>query len=289
MISYCLVSSLFTPKVRILRRGRVYVLGRDSRADFPLPSDIISRRHAEVQWSPQGGFMIRDMKSKNGTRVNDVPVIDTRVLADGDRIAVGPFSLQYREYQGDISQLVAEAGEEAADATAALSRDLIAQAQMNPAAAAGFAGNFAGHELLEIIRLLALSEKDGVLTIRGEQLTGQLGFGVGEIRSAITPSKRGEDAAFDLLSLPHGRFEFVNGPMGASNCRVKTEGILMEVARRMDEGASKNPPPLPRLPASQEGSSTAQITTLMPDDDFEAELDRRAKLEEEAKKKKKQP
>src|SRR4051812_5575250 len=125
MLSYCLVCPLFTPKVRILRRGRIYVIGRDAKADFPLPSDIISRRHAEVQWSAEGGFLVRDLKSKNGTRVNDVPVLGTRVLVDGDRLSVGPFMMQYREYQGDIAQLLEDGDEEAADATAALSRDLL--------------------------------------------------------------------------------------------------------------------------------------------------------------------
>src|SRR5579872_6849286 len=117
MVSFCLVSPLFTPPVRILRKGRVYVCGRDPGCDFPLPSEIVSRRHAEIEWAPKGGFAIRDMGSKNGTLVNG-------------------------EYAGDISDLLNQTSPEQ-DQTMVMSRD-----QFQPPA--GFAGQFGGHELLEI-------------------------------------------------------------------------------------------------------------------------------------------
>src|SRR5688572_1090549 len=117
MLSYCLVCAVIKPRVKILRRGRTYVAGRDPKADFPLPSDVISRRHAEIVWGNDGAVAVRDLGSKNGTRVNEIPVIGTRSLRDGDRISIGPFTLQFREYQGDISQLLAEEPAEHNEAT----------------------------------------------------------------------------------------------------------------------------------------------------------------------------
>ena len=143
MISYCLVSTLFTPRVRILRRSRRYVLGRDATNQFPLPSKHVSRRHAEIRWDHTrgNGFTIHDLGSKNGTKVNGETFADRR-LEDGDRIVIGPFQLTYREYAGDISGLLASADEW--ENTASLAHDA------GVSDGVVFGGAFSGHELLEI-------------------------------------------------------------------------------------------------------------------------------------------
>lgn len=250
MKSHCLVSSLFTPKVRILRRGRSYVLGRDPKADFPLPAEVISRAHAELVWNADGSFAIKDRGSKNGTRVNGIPVMGSNVLKDGDLIEIGPFSLQYREYQGDMSGLLEQSkGVGDQDATTAISRDALT-AGIGSAVAAGFGGNFAGQELLEIVRLVAFGERDGVLTVLSDRASGQIGFEKGAIRRANTGELVGEPAAALLLSIPNGRFEFAAGKFqGERNCRLKTELFAVDVARRLDELAGR-PPGSPLPPAS---------------------------------------
>lgn len=229
MISYCLVSSLFTPPVRILRKGRLYSLGRDPSCDFPLPSDVVSRRHAEIEWAPKGGFQVRDLSSKNGTLVNGDRVDGVQALRDGDKVWVGPFSLQYREYQGDISDLLSTAPSDA-DQTLALSRDAMAQPS------ASFAGKFAGQELLDICQLMALNEKDGTLLVFSEKRTGKIQFQKGLIVLAHAGDEDGEPAALALLSLAAGRFEFVGGKVSPGNVRIQTASVIMEAARRRDEG-----------------------------------------------------
>lgn len=63
-------------------------LGRTSESTIQLDSDDISRHHAEVAVDGQGRHVLRDMGSKNGTRVNGQPVQE-RVLRFGDKIRLG--------------------------------------------------------------------------------------------------------------------------------------------------------------------------------------------------------
>src|SRR5438093_4372061 len=47
-------------------------LGRDSTTAVPVPEDpAVSRTHAEVARQPDGGYLATDLKSTNGTYLND--------------------------------------------------------------------------------------------------------------------------------------------------------------------------------------------------------------------------
>lgn len=232
MLSYCLVSTLFTPRVRILRRGRMYVLGRDRRCDFPLPSEVVSRRHAELHWHADGGFLVVDLGSRNGTKVNGELVPERQKLKNGDSIWIGPFNLRYREYEGDISGLLLEATPEG-DTTVGLSRDVFGKA-----AEGGFVfgGSYAGAELLEICQLIGFNEKNGLLNVSTGGARGTLAFRRGNVIRARFRDLAGEDAATALLVTPAGTFEFLVGDPGEAEMRVGTEALIMEAARRRDEG-----------------------------------------------------
>jgi len=63
------------------------VLGRDVSADITVASDAVSRRHCKL--SREGGaWWIEDLRSTNGTLVNDAPVTRAALRA-GDQIRVG--------------------------------------------------------------------------------------------------------------------------------------------------------------------------------------------------------
>jgi pSer/pThr/pTyr-binding forkhead associated (FHA) protein len=227
VLSYCLVSSLFTPRVRILRKGRRYILGRDRRADFSLPSEVVSRQHAEIVWK-QDGFEIKDLGSKNGTKVNG-EAVDRRVLKDGDQLWLGPFNLVYREYSGDISGLIAEA--DSGDATVSMSKNVLTEGS-----AFVLGGRFSGSELLEICQLLGLNEKDGVLRVTAGEHRGILAFQKGQVIRAQLDERTGEPAALLLLESRSGTFEFVTGDPGNEEFRAPADALIMEAARRVDEG-----------------------------------------------------
>lgn len=64
------------------------VIGRHPDCEIVLPDRQISRQHARI--SRQGDtFVIEDLGSKNGTYVNGEPVVDRRVLTDGDVVQIG--------------------------------------------------------------------------------------------------------------------------------------------------------------------------------------------------------
>jgi hypothetical protein len=63
------------------------VVGRSPECDISIVDSNVSRRHAEIQ--PRGdGFVVVDLGSTNGTRVNGVRVSE-RELQDGDELAFG--------------------------------------------------------------------------------------------------------------------------------------------------------------------------------------------------------
>src|SRR5260370_9630790 len=63
------------------------VIGRDADFELCVNENSVARRHARVQLGTDGFYAV-DLKSTNGTFVNDQPVGSTR-LKDGDYLRVG--------------------------------------------------------------------------------------------------------------------------------------------------------------------------------------------------------
>jgi hypothetical protein len=70
------------------------VIGRATDAGVQLTDTSVSRRHAEVR-AAGDGFVVVDLGSTNGTRVNGAGVSSERRLVDGDTITVGDSSLRF--------------------------------------------------------------------------------------------------------------------------------------------------------------------------------------------------
>ena len=62
-------------------------LGRENDNDVILDDPATSRHHAEIVFR-DGSYVVTDLRSANGTFVNDQRV-DQRALADGDLIRLG--------------------------------------------------------------------------------------------------------------------------------------------------------------------------------------------------------
>jgi len=67
---------------------RVSRVGRDSSCEIRLLDSEASRTHAELRPGPDGGFVLIDLASSNGTLVNG-KLITQHPLASGDRIEIG--------------------------------------------------------------------------------------------------------------------------------------------------------------------------------------------------------
>ncbi len=68
-------------------------IGRDPACGFQVDNDLVSRRHARIEWT-DGRYRIADLGSTNGTFVNDQRVTE-RDLVDGDRISIGKAMLKF--------------------------------------------------------------------------------------------------------------------------------------------------------------------------------------------------
>ena len=68
--------------------GSIKTLGRAARADFVLDVPLVSRFHCRFTGSHDGGLLLEDLGSTNGTFVNDKRV-ERVTLTQGDRVRVG--------------------------------------------------------------------------------------------------------------------------------------------------------------------------------------------------------
>lgn len=82
---------------REVRLAAQNTIGRTTSADVVIPSDSVSRRHADV-FALEGEFWIVDLCSTNTTKLNDRALTTKPArLRAGDRIQVGEAVLTYRE------------------------------------------------------------------------------------------------------------------------------------------------------------------------------------------------
>jgi len=72
--------------------GEPKTMGRATGADFVIEAALVSRVHCRLEITPGGDLEVRDLKSRNGTFVNDERVEVAR-LKSGDRLRVGRIEL----------------------------------------------------------------------------------------------------------------------------------------------------------------------------------------------------
>lgn len=63
-------------------------VGRTSGNDLVISGRTVSRRHARM-WFDNGRWILEDLQSANGTRVNNIPITQPVVLSDGDVVNFG--------------------------------------------------------------------------------------------------------------------------------------------------------------------------------------------------------
>jgi sigma-B regulation protein RsbU (phosphoserine phosphatase) len=111
-----------------LRHERL-VIGRSRECDLILPDVLLSRHHAEIGRTA-AGWVVRDLGSRNGTRLNGERIAGERPLGDGDVVVVAGWQIIFREGEPaeghstssdhrsrveDITALVTRSGLEAGD------------------------------------------------------------------------------------------------------------------------------------------------------------------------------
>ncbi|HEX6582537.1 MAG TPA: DUF1707 and FHA domain-containing protein [Thermoleophilaceae bacterium] len=85
------VPSLALPRTE----GARLTVGRSPSCDCVLPEDCVSRRHAELRRDGER-WLLRDLGSSNGTRVNGMRVIEAMEVRPGDRLSLGGAAYRLR-------------------------------------------------------------------------------------------------------------------------------------------------------------------------------------------------
>ena len=80
------------------------VIGRDDNVDILLESTAVSRQHAELSQDPFGRWWVRDLGSRNGTKLNGSPVTEA-LVRPGDVLQVGDFRLSLSPPAPRIAQV----------------------------------------------------------------------------------------------------------------------------------------------------------------------------------------
>ncbi len=88
-------------RVYTLSPGGVYLIGR-AGADIVLDDEKVSRKHAEIGLYGPEAFVVRDLASTNGTRLNGKRITDKVKLSHWDVIQVGDTSLRFAVIEGSL-------------------------------------------------------------------------------------------------------------------------------------------------------------------------------------------
>lgn len=79
-------------------------IGRHPDNTIQILDRIISKEHAQIQRTPDGRYLLRDLGSLNGTYIRGERVSE-QILHDGDEIALGSTRLLYVEGRGEADAL----------------------------------------------------------------------------------------------------------------------------------------------------------------------------------------
>jgi two-component system cell cycle response regulator len=71
------------------------VIGRNAACTFPLHDFKVSGHHATITPGRNGEFILEDLNSTNGTRVDGTAIIGQRALRDGEKIFVGETVIRF--------------------------------------------------------------------------------------------------------------------------------------------------------------------------------------------------
>ncbi len=89
--------------------------------------------------------------------------------------------------------------------------------------------------LSDVVQLLHMNRKTGVLRVQNGRFNGVLHVNGGEVVHAESGQAIGELAAFELMTWDRGEFEFVTGPVKpVGSIRRSVPDLLMESARTLD-------------------------------------------------------
>jgi hypothetical protein len=226
---------------RLKPEKRSYVIGREDGVDLVIQDALASRRHAEIRFADEGFWFVLDLNSRNGVFVNGQRMSQPTRLDDGTQLQVGGqvFRMHLLPPGGDPASLGQQAPQ------------ISTQETMGPGMAMGdlasqgatFTGQVTGG-LMDLVQFFVTTGKTGRLDLIGtSQIPASVWMQAGMPVHAVLPVPgkgfvEGFDALAALAKAPPPRFAFHADAPPADRTTItgSPSGVLMELARLMDEG-----------------------------------------------------
>ena len=209
-----------------LRPESSLVIGRSRSCNLRLPSADASRRHAEVV-GVKGGFLLRDLRSTNGTFLNGER-IEERPLRPGDRIQIGGDTITFCQVEAPIEPATPTIGD---DETLLVERPALGQL---------FQGSLAEIPCFAVLQILEMGRKTGLLQIESELGPGKLWLAAGAPVHAETKLQKGFDAAASVVNMSAGHFTFEpHRDAPEHTIQASVTELLLESSRLQDEAAAR--------------------------------------------------
>ena len=94
----CIPRTAGCEKTKVIPKNGEYFarIGRDEHCEIVLPFQSVSGEHALLQFK-EGGYVLEDLGSTNGTKINGLTPMGAATLYDGDEIALGDARLRFAE------------------------------------------------------------------------------------------------------------------------------------------------------------------------------------------------
>ncbi|MHC4249646.1 MAG: FHA domain-containing protein [Planctomycetota bacterium] len=222
--------SCFPAPPLALDRDAPTTIGRAEENTIVLADSTVSRTHAVVEWK-DGGFVVRDAGSRNGILLNGERV-EEAALRNDDQIRIGErvFTFLVGEERAVSQHFLHQRRKRHSGRTDFL------KAPVLPRPSGGFAGNLKDFALAELVQALDLGRKTGRVAVVCEDLRGEMLLREGRVVGASLGGLEGEDAAYAMLSLGDGTFDFEARPVEVDGgLNASTASLLMEALRRVDE------------------------------------------------------
>ncbi|MCI0342442.1 MAG: FHA domain-containing protein [Planctomycetales bacterium] len=181
-----------------LRKEKPIRIGRGPDNDVVLPSDLVSRHHAEIR-PANGAPLVVDLGSRNGTLLGEKKVLEAP-LQEGSRIRVGPFYLVLRRYIPGETRKIKK------DRSALLEKSTVDAGFFEEVTA--LEGELSQMAPRDVLRILGESRKTGVLEIRAPEGEARVVVVEGEPRDARLGAEKGMGAFRRILALRDGDFRF---------------------------------------------------------------------------------
>lgn len=111
----------------VMVSGPSFVVGRSEECQLRPKSDAISRRHCEIKILGDS-VTVTDLKSKNGTFVNDERIAAETPLKDGDRLKIGKLDFQILMPGSGLTTAISSPAEDTAAPTPVITERVVAAA-----------------------------------------------------------------------------------------------------------------------------------------------------------------